>query len=214
MKSIAYNVQFMESTFISLMYKNVFVQVPLKLHLTSSKLLQASNIAIEDIRITTPRTLIAILPNSLSRPPPRNSTRRTGITRQHQRRRILKRLAISSTRRPPRRIGIQHRIPSSLRMIRISKLLYPRHHSSMRQAPALGMALLRLEINHSRERDAILGPTAAILNEEFSFGGCFVLTGVGEVVCATDELCFSSATVVLGEGLVCEACSLSCLFVI
>lgn len=210
--SIADNVQYIASTFISLIYKQSIYKHYQNPHLTSSKLLQTSKITIEDIRITTPRTLIAILPDSLSRPPARNSARRTSIPCQNQRRRILERLAISRTRRPPRRIGIQHRIPRSLLMIGIRKLLYPRHHARVRQAPALRMALLRLEINHARQRDTILGPAPAVLDEEFSLGGCFVLAGVGEVVCAADEFGLGGAGVVLGEGLVCECNSLGGLF--
>lgn len=56
-------------------------------------------------------------------------------------------------------------------MVRLDKVRDPADHAAGRETVACSTAGVVLEINHARERDAILGPAAAVGEEVIRLGG-------------------------------------------
>lgn len=121
---------------------------------TSRKLLQLRVIAIKHIRVTTIGIIIIVLPDRIIWPISLRRARRGIITRHHQRICVDKDIRIARALLPPRRAGIQHRIPRGSRLIRIAELLNPLHTNA-----------IALKIQHAWQRNAIAAPIAAVLDE-------------------------------------------------
>ena len=186
-------------------YKSIEGTAPTNSHiqtlaLTKSKLLQLIQAAIEDIRVPTIRITITILPNGLEWPPSRDRARRTRIARQHQRTKLVKRLAVPRAGAPPIRRTVDHRIHPRLAVVRRDEALDPGHHRRGRQAVAGCARRVVLDVQHAGERDAVLGPAAAVREEVRRLRGAGARVGVCEVVAAADEACFGGAGVLRGEG--------------
>ena len=178
--------------------------------LTSSQLPQVINTPIEDIRVPTISIAIAILPNSLIRPPTRDRARRRRVAREHERVGADEGVAVARAALPPRRVGVQHRVPPRLAVVAVAEALDPGHHGRGAETPSRRPALA-LEVEHTGQSDAVPGPAAAVREEVVGLRGACGLARVGEVVAAADEAGVGGACVVRGEGGVGVGCSLRCL---
>lgn len=103
---------------------------------TSGKLLQVVQTAVEDVRVTTVGIRIRILPDGLVRPSAGDGARRASIARQHQRVGVDEGVGVARAGRPPRGVGVQHRVPARDGVVPVAKGLDPRDHAGRAQAPA------------------------------------------------------------------------------
>jgi hypothetical protein len=117
-------------------------------------------------------------------------------------------IGVASAGLPPRRVEVQHGVASGLGVVGIAEVLDPSHHGARRQAPALAVAL-GLEIQHTGQGDSIARPTASMGEEVGGLGSTGALTGVGEVVTATDQASRGGTFILRGEGRRDVVCSLS-----
>ena len=88
---------------------------------------------------------------------------------------------------------------------------YIPHHRTRAQAIARGAGGVVLNVQHPRQRDAVVGPPAAVGEEEIRLGCAAAGVGVGEVVAAADEAGGGGAGVVGGEARVDVGCAFCCL---
>ena len=166
--------------------------------LPTRKPLQARQIPIKEIRIAPISIRVRVLPNRLIRPPAGDRAGGAGVAGQHERVGADKGVGVARAGRPPRRVGVEQRVPARLGVVPVAEGLDPRHHARRAQAPARGGAL-GLEVQHAGERDAVVGPAAAVGEEVVGLGGAGGLAGVRKVVAAADEAGVGGARVVCRE---------------
>ena len=176
----------------------------------SSQLPQVIKTPVEDVRVPAVRVRVRVLPDCLVRPAARDGAGRARVPRQHERVGRDEGVGIARAAGPPRRVGVQHRVPARAGVVPVAEGLDPRHHGGRGQAPAR-RAALGLEVQHARECDAVAGPAAAVGDEVVRLRGGGGLARVGEVVAAADEAGLGGAGVVGGEGGVGVGRALGCL---
>lgn len=74
------------------------------------------------------------------------------------------------------------------------------------------MAILVLEVEHPGQRDTVVRPTAAVLDEELCLGFGRVHTGMREVVASPDEAGLGRSCIVRRECFVGVGRTFSCLY--
>lgn len=87
----------------------------------------------------------------------------------------------------------------------LDKVADPLDHGALAEAVAGSAVRVVLDIEHSRQRDAIGRPAAAVGQEEVGLGSAARDVGAGKVVATADEAGVGRVDVVLGEGAVGEA---------
>ena len=144
----------------------------------------------------------------MERPSTGRGTRATRPAGQDERASLGERAAVTSARLPPAGARIDHGIPARARMVRVDKLLNPRHHLGGALAVALRAVRVRLDVQHARKRDAVLAPPAAVGDEVVDLRRRTAAVRQREVVAATDEAIVGRADVVAVEALVDKASAL------
>lgn len=122
---------------------------------STGNLLKLRQISIEDIRITTPGSCVIVLPNSIIAPAIGQRAHGAGISRNHKRRLAAERAIVSSTQLPPACRSVDERILRSSGVISVDKVVNPADHGTGAQTVAAVPAGGILEIQHSRQSDAI-----------------------------------------------------------
>ena len=168
-------------------------------NLPRRQLLQLRQIPIKNIRIPPISITIRILPNSLIRPPTRNSPRTTPIPRQHKRTSATEGSTITRAGTPPVIRAVDERVAASLAVVGGDEALDPGDHGGGGEAVAGGAVGVVFDVEHPREGDAVAGPAAAVGEEEGRLRCAGGFVRVGEVVAAPDEAGVCGAGVVGGE---------------
>jgi hypothetical protein len=117
------------------------------------------------------RILGIVLPEGVKLPPSRDRSHRTGIPCHPQRTPVSKGTAVARALRPPVQRRIDQRPAACQALICRDKVLDPGHHGALREAVACGSAGVVLNVQRAGERDAVLGPPAAVLGEEVGLCG-------------------------------------------
>lgn len=173
--------------------------------------LQSSQVTVEDVRVTPVGIRVRVLPDGLIWPAAGNGARSARISGQHEWVRVDKGVRVAGASRPPRWISVQQGVGTRPGLVPVAKGLDPGDHSSLREAPATGIAACIFEVKHTWQCDAVVGPPAAMGNEVIGLDCTCSLTGVGKVVGATDKPGIGGSSVVgveLGIDIVVALCRL------
>lgn len=81
-------------------------------------------------------------------------------------------------------------------MIRADEILDPRHHGRSAEPVTGGAIGVVLDVEHAGEGDAVVAPTAAVLEEEVGLRAAGAVVWMREVVAASDEVGSGSAFIV------------------
>lgn len=163
------------------------------------KSLKTVQAAVEHVGITTIGIGIRVLPNSVNRPAAGQGADSARPSGQHERVRGRERLGVAGALVPPRVVGVDHGVAARLGVVAVGEGLDPADHGRGRQAEAGGLARDRLQVDHARKSDAVVGPAAAVGEEVIGLGGAGGRVRVRKVVAAADEAGGGGAGVVGGE---------------
>lgn len=97
-------------------------------------------------------------------------------------------------------------------MVGVNKVGDPAYHVAGRETVAFVAAGCVFDIQHTGQRDAVVGPATAVFEEVVGLVGARAAVRVSKVVATADEACFGGAVVVVGEARVDVSSSLSGLY--
>ena len=159
-----------------------------------------------DIKRSLPlRILRVVLPDGVELPASRNRAHGAGISRNPQRAPVGEGAAVASALRPPVQGRVDQGPAARQALVRRHEVLDPRHHGALRQAVARVAAGVVLDVQRAGERDAVLGPAAAVVGEVVGLRRARRGRRLGEVVGASDEACRRGA-VILGPEFAALVC--------
>lgn len=168
-------------------------------HLRLGNLLEASLVAVKRLRVAAKRVLRVELPESMRLPASRQLTNLISVP-GHRQRALTERGAAARAGVPPVGRRVDERVDALRRLVRLDKVRDPRHHVVGREAVA-GVALGRvLNVEHAGERDAVVGPPAAVADKVLGLLGAARRRGLAKVVAAAEEAGGRGALVVRAEG--------------
>ena len=132
------------------------------LNSSGSQHFQSRHIPIKNIRVSTIRKGIRILPYGLIWPAAWNGPWSGSPFCQDQRTSSGKDMAIARAGYPPIRICIDHWITSCFVVISVDEILNPGYHGRSSFAVTFGFAHVGFQVNHSWKSDTVAGPASAM----------------------------------------------------
>lgn len=167
--------------------------------LSRRQLLQLGEVAIEPICIAAISVRVCILPNRLKGPSARDRPDRTPIACQHERTRGVECSTLAGALTPPVVGAVDHGVARRLGVILGDERLDPGNHFGLAKPVAGRTVGVVLDVEHARERDAILGPAAAMGEEKCRLCAASARVRVGEMVTASDQTGACCSAVMAGE---------------
>lgn len=129
--------------------------------------------------------------------------------RQNQRVVGTKVTVVTGASLPPVGGGVDHGVAASLAVVGLAEVLDPGSHVGRTEAVAGRAGWVVLQVQHSREGLAIIGPAATVGEEVLGLAGSGAGGGLRKVVTTSDETGRGCPLVVAGEGLINVAGALS-----
>ena len=158
--------------------------------------LQTRQISVEEIRVTSIRVCIRVLPDGLVRPPTRDRAWRRGVAREHERAGGVKDGGVARARGPPVVGAIDHRVAGRFTVVGVDEVLDPGHHGGGAQTVARRARRVVLDVEHAGQGAAVARPAAAVREEEVRLSGAGARVGMRKVVAAADQTSGGGARVV------------------
>ena len=164
--------------------------------LSLSNFLQLLKPSVKDIRVTTMLIAVGILPDGVGRPIARDRRgRRVAIRGEYERTGAAKAAGVSGAGLPPVGGGVDQGVDTGCLLIRIDEVFDPGNHVFGAFVVAGGTVWVVFDIEHTGQCDAVLGPAATVLEEEFRLLRARGGVGKREMVASANQTGVGSALI-------------------